>query len=69
MADSWPSTLVARQEVSRFSGGAMSGKYLPNLGSAGQGPKGRIKIGTRVTYAVASLIAWFERRSQVVEGW
>ena len=68
MADGWPSKLVSRQEVSKFSGGAISEKYLANLDSAGQGPKERIKIGRRVVYPVASLIEWLEGRSHVVEG-
>jgi len=67
MGEGWGSSHVARQEIKKFSGGSMSEKYLANLDSQGLGPKGRIKIGRRVVYSVASLIEWLENRSQIVE--
>ena len=42
MADRWPSSLVARTEIERFSGGIMSERYLANLDAQGKGPEGRI---------------------------
>lgn len=66
LSKNWPSSVVARQEVPKFAGGAISEKYLANLDSQGLGPKGRIKIGRRVAYPVDSLIQWLEDRSEVV---
>jgi hypothetical protein len=67
MSKKWPSSEVARQEVPKFTGGAISEKYLANLDSQGLGPKGRYKLGRRVVYPVSSLIEWLENRSQVLE--
>ena len=64
LADKWPSTLVARSEVGRFSGGILNPKYLANLDSLGQGPRGRIRIGRKVAYPVDTLIAFLEERAQ-----
>ena len=40
LVDRWPSSLVARAEAGKFSGGAIRGRYFANLDSAGQGPSG-----------------------------
>ena len=37
MAERWPSAIVARTEIEKFSGGLMTGKYLANLDSQGVG--------------------------------
>lgn len=66
MAERWPSSVVARTEIERFTGGAINEKYVANLDSAGKGPKGRIRIGRKIAYPVASLVEWMENRSTVV---
>ena len=53
MADRWPSTWVARQEIKRFTGGIINPKYLANLDSQGKGPEGRIRVGRKIAYPVA----------------
>ncbi len=68
MVERWPSALVARTEFSRFSGGAISEKYLANLDSQGRGPKGRFRIGRRIVYPVAEVIRWLESRATEVKG-
>jgi len=62
LAQKWPSSIVARTEVSNFSGGLINEKYLANLDSQGAGPAGRFKIGRKVGYSVDSLITWLEGR-------
>jgi len=66
MAAKWPSSVVARSEVSAFTGGLMSEKYIANLDSAGFGPAGRFRSGKKIAYPVAELIAWLEARSSVI---
>jgi hypothetical protein len=63
LASKWPSAFVARSEVSRFSGGLISDRYLANLDSQGAGPPGRVKIGPKVAYPVDALVSWLEARS------
>ncbi len=62
MADRWPSAVVARTEMERFTGGLISGGCLANLDSAGAGPA-RVKMGRKVGYPIKSLIEWLRARS------
>jgi len=61
---SWPSTLVARSEVGRFSGGIISSRYIANLDSLGLGPEERISIGRKIAYPVESLLVWLKNKSK-----
>ncbi len=61
--EKWPSPLVARTELSRFSGGLLNSKTLANLDSAGTGPAGRVRIGRKICYTVSKLVEWLESRA------
>lgn len=67
MADRWPSSIVARTEIERFTGGIIREKYIANLDSQGRGPAGRIRIGRKIAYPVTEVIRWLESRSTVIE--
>lgn len=62
MADKWPSAVVARTEIEKFSGGLMSAKYMANLDSLKLGCE-RITCGRKVGYPVHSLINWLRDRA------
>lgn len=62
----WPSGLVAREEVHRFTGGVISCKTIANLDSKGLGPEGSIRIGRKIAYQVKPFIRWLEGRAEVV---
>ena len=62
LAEKWPSTIVARHEVGKFSGGIVNPRTLANLDSKGTGPKGKFTIGNRVAYPVDALIEWMQER-------
>ena len=62
MAKKWPSAMVARTEVGRFTGGMLSSKYMANLDSSGEGPI-RVRSGRKVGYPVDDLVAWMRERS------
>jgi hypothetical protein len=64
LVDRWPSAIVARAEVRKFSGGTLSGKYVANLDSAGEGPPGAFRIGGKVVYPVDKLAEWIESRAR-----
>jgi hypothetical protein len=66
LADKWPSSYVARQEVKQFSGGIISEKYLANLDCQGRGPA-RIKVGRKIAYRADDLVTWLEARSKIEE--
>ena len=61
MARKWPSVLVARTEIEKFTGGMIRPKYMANLDSLGLGPA-RIFIGRRVGYPIKDLIDWLRQR-------
>jgi len=58
---SWPSPLVARKEISRFSGGILHPRTLANLDCRELGPP-RIKIGKSVGYPKKELVQWMKNR-------
>jgi hypothetical protein len=59
---SWPSPIVARQQVSAFSGGLVSPGTLANHDSQGTGPEGAFRIGKNVGYTTTSLCQWLAKR-------
>jgi hypothetical protein len=62
MVEKWPSSVVARNEIKSFTGGAFTGKTLANFDSQGTGPEGRFKMGRQTVYPIDSLIVWLETR-------
>jgi len=67
MAKKWPSAIVAREEVSKFTGGAISERTLANLDCCGDGIPDRFKIGRKICYRVESLVSWLERRATSIQ--
>lgn len=62
MAERWPSAIVARREVAKFSGGLLNPRTCANLDSLGVGPP-KMKMGSKaVFYPVAGLVAWLRAR-------
>lgn len=61
MAAKWPSTIVARSEIKKFTGGAISPKTLANKDSKGIGPSGQFLMGQKVCYKVSDLIEWLRK--------
>jgi hypothetical protein len=57
----WDSTIVARSEVRKFTGGMISPGTMANLDSRGEGPP-QIRIGRKVGYKVDDFIEWLEGR-------
>ena len=66
IAENWPSNIVARTHISRFTGGAISEGYLANLDCQNKGPAGRFRIGLKIVYPIVELVAWLESRSEIV---
>ena len=64
MVERWPSSLVARAEVRKFSGGIISGRYLANMDSAGTGPPGAFRLGGKVAYPADRLAEWLDSRAR-----
>lgn len=66
MADKWPSSMVSRTEIEKFTGGIISEKYIANLDSQGKGPEGRVRCGRKIAYQVSKFIEWLEARSKII---
>jgi len=58
----WGSSIVARTEIGRFSGGVLTSKSVANLDSLGKGPPGRFRLGRKVVYPVGELVGWMKGR-------
>lgn len=67
LKEAWPSALVARDQIERFSGGIITSKYIRNLDSRGLGPAERIRTGRKISYNVDILIMWLKDRSTKLE--
>lgn len=67
MEKRWPSAVVARREVSIFTGGLIKPKFLANQDSLGTGPAERVEVCGRIGYPVSSLIEWLKKRSQTTQ--
>lgn len=63
MINNWPSPIVARSEIGKFTGGMLSPGTMANLDSEGQGPDGAIRIGRKAGYQVADFVRWLEGRA------
>jgi len=64
MAERWPSTIVSRDQVDKFTGGIIKPSYLANLDSKGEGPARIVRCGRKVGYPVEDLVAWLDDRCQ-----
>lgn len=64
MATRWSSSVVARAEVKKFTGGGISPKTVANADSKGNGPKGRFMMGRRICYPVTSLVDWLRQNCE-----
>jgi hypothetical protein len=67
LADKWESSIVARDQSGKFTGGGYSPGYMANLDSKGLGPAGRFRSGRKIFYRVDLFIKWLESRSKTVE--
>lgn len=54
---------IARREVGKFLGGAVSPKTLANADSLGRGPENRFKAGRNIVYETRSLLQWLDSSS------
>jgi len=61
LAEKWPSTVVARSEIKKFSGGLISAKTLANAQWKGVAPRS-YQFGKKVFYHVDDLIQWMSER-------
>jgi hypothetical protein len=64
LAEKWPSTVVARSQISKFSGGLVAPGTCANLDSLGVGIPGACRIGRQVAYPVEAVINWLISRAE-----
>lgn len=58
----WPSPIVAREEVGKFSGGLLNPRTMANQDAKKTGPAGKINMGRKVGYDVRLLVEWMQAR-------
>jgi len=59
----WPSPIVSRGEVAKFSGGLLNPRTLANENSKGTGPR-YSRMGRKVFYTVDDLVSWMAERAE-----
>ena len=62
LADAWGSPIVAREAISKFSGGLLNPRTMANLDSLGRGPQKMVRLGRKRGYWVDSLVEWMNNR-------
>ena len=62
MAQRWGSNVVARKEIERYTGGAITAKTAANLDSMGTGCPGRFRLGGAVVYPTINMTPWLKSR-------
>lgn len=65
LAEKWPSSVVARDQVENFTGGIISSGRIANLDSEGKGPE-CFRVGRKIVYPVGPFIEWLTCRSEAV---
>lgn len=48
--DKWPSSFVARSQISKFTGGLIAPGTAANADSAGDGIRGAFRVGRQIAY-------------------
>ena len=66
LREAWGSSIVARREIKKFSGGALNPGTMANFDCLGTGPAGRFKVGRKVCYPIDEVISWVEDRTEEV---
>ncbi len=61
---SWPSPIVTRAEISRFTGGLVSPGTLANEDSKGTGPERRFQAFNKTVYPVDSVVDWLKKKAK-----
>jgi hypothetical protein len=64
MEKDWPSTIVTRTAIWKFTGGTISRGTMANLDSLGKGPTSSFKMNGKVCYHTSDLCDWLKNRAR-----
>ena len=64
MAKKWPSEIISRTEIKKFTGGGISPKTLANADSEGEGPRGRFVLGRKICYPTKEVVKWLRSKKK-----
>ena len=65
LSNSWPSTLVARNEMEEFTRGLYKGRSFNTYDGAKIGIKRRIRLNTKIAYLKSDVIDWLKNKTRV----
>lgn len=65
LAEKWPSSFVARDQVETFTGGIISSGRMANLDCLGEGPPS-FRSGRKRVYPVKPYLEWLLARSEPI---
>ncbi len=62
LAEEWPSILVARSEIGKFTKGLYKSSSFNTFDGAKRGIKRKIKLNTKIAYLKSDVIEWLKQR-------
>lgn len=65
LANSWPSILVARSEIGKFTRSLYKTSSFNTFDGAKKGIKRKIKINTKIAYLKSDVIEWLKSKTRV----
>ena len=63
LAAKWPSTVVARKALPKFTGGVLAAGSAANADSQGRGIPGKFTMCGQACYPVEAVVAWLKKNS------
>jgi hypothetical protein len=66
MKKRWPSNVVVRADVGRFTGGILSPGSAKNIDSYGKGIPGAMRVGKKIVYSVDGVIEYLKSQTRTV---
>ncbi|MBU2623420.1 MAG: hypothetical protein KKD92_14000 [Proteobacteria bacterium] len=66
LLENWPSPIVPRNSIEKFSGGLINQKYLANLDSSNRGIPGRFRVGRLVCYPARNVVNFIKNRASAI---
>ena len=66
MKKRWPSNVVVRADVGRFTGGILAPGTTANIDSSGKGIPGAMRVGKKTVYPVDGVIEYLKSKTRTV---
>lgn len=62
LCEAWPSPIVARNQLTKFTGGLVTGASMAVFDSQGKGIEERITVNRKTCYRTEDVVDWLKSR-------